>query len=403
MRILSIGTKIPRATLSIGWDACASKLPTLGDYDLVLINLFTLNGAILTKYGMAFVRAFSQKFYEANAYGKTKFLILTSPQHVNVSGTITNYSIFPFLLNLKTESGEAFDNKPRNNYFSKVTKWDYCFDSLIMPNFPHLPSTYAWTQEVIATTRHLYPLAFIVSLKDISTGVQHGGDINFLPPQADTPNDICMQNLLDLYLPQEEGYVTPDFIEQILVPGEKKLREDYAQAAIDVKEATIKQSDLERELGKIKFKKGVLFLKGKALVRTVCAMLSEMGVNLEGNEEFQEDKMLKTGANLIPVEIRGHEKAVTEDDVRQVLSRTSKTVITGDTTTKGILIANPYALTIPSNRKVDFEPNIIAQARPWHICLLSTKVLFDFWTYWLKTGKTDLLSKLLHTDGPITH
>lgn len=379
MRILVIGDKkIKGVTKSLSWEDLVDGLPVFGDYDRVLINLESLTVSSLARIN---VPHFPFKINEA-LRASTHIYCLTAPKIT--ANNRSNYDIFPFKIDAVNEKGEAFQGDTNNEYCRKVTQWSsYLRHEIKTP----------WIGSTALMTRHGYPLHL-----HIESNMASYGSLSFFPPQNIEGESAFGSLFKYIFSGKKEELKLPDYIDSYLVPGESDLltqREADAKAIQDLSERVEKNS---KSLHEISSKKGILAFKGRALAKSVSKVLNEVGLPFGGIEVYEEDGMLNIDENEIPVEIKGHDKGMEMDDLRQVLQRGPKAK-TEDGMPKGILIGNPYAGTSLDKRGIDFEPNLVEGAMPFEICLLSTRVLFEYWKDHLTYGQSLLPKKILTTVG----
>jgi hypothetical protein len=168
-------------------------------------------------------------------------------------------------------------------------------------------------------------------------------------------------------------------------------------ASIQTLTENIKQNT--KKIEEINSKKSILAYTGRPLERSVKKVCKELGLPIGGIEVYEEDGTLELDGNSIPVEIKGHKGAITEEDARQVLSRGNKAKVKDGIPVKGILFGNPYSETPLDKRGADFHYNVIEAAKPWGICLVGTRVLFKYLKEYQTYGKTLLPEKILKTVG----
>ena len=379
MRTLVIGEKeIKGATKCLTWEELNTENTALGDYENVFLNLETLSVADLRKISTTRI---AKKIAEA-LVANTKIYCLTAP---NISGnTNSRYSIFPFKITTIHETGEAFTDKKNDPYYKRLKKWGFYLEH---------EEARGWRFSSLLQTRHGFDLALFAELD------RFYGYIIFYPPQTLNSGESSFKNLFDYILKdKDEVPKLPDFINNLKVEGENDLITAITEDRKSIEELTERVKENDNKLKDVKSKKGILAFKGKPLEMAVGKVLNEIGVNFGGIEVYEEDGMIELEGNSIPVEIKGHDKGMTMDDLRQIIQRGPKAK-TKEEVIKGVLIGNPYAGTPLENRGIDFESNLVKAAIPFNICLLSTSVLFKYWQSYRMNKQSLLPKKILNQRG----
>lgn len=394
MRFLVISAiYVSKATQSITWEQCLEKYPVLGDFDSVILDLSSF--ALQDYQIQAMQNELKRRIYEA-IKSNTRIYCITAPASRQIV-----YSIFPFSLSVRNEDGETFKEKPTDEYFNKVARWDFCFENEVARQDQYTPEDHVLDLEPIATTRHNCLIAFTVSYLSHIITENWGGFVTFLPPQNKSTDQENLNNLIRWINP-DNTETLPDFLNKISVKGESELKDAIAGRQKSIIEL---QKGIEEDSSKLKeleFMKGILAFKGKSLEKAVTRVLADMGIQLEGVEKFEEDGMLINSESKIPVEIKGRDKNIPEADLVQAYGRIVKAEVSDDAPVRGLLIANPYALTPLESRGEDFEHNIAKRSLALNICLLSTRVLFEYWNDYREKGKTNLAVEIFNTPGILT-
>lgn len=408
MKILLVGLESKLAHESVTWSSLQNKIPTFGEYQHVIFYLPTLDKTTFSEYNSETVEAIKSQISKALLRTESQLYCITAPEIGNYTDDATNYSIFPFALKVSNnESGKELEPKPNNSYFARVKSWDFCISGIKKSTVQTGSySIKAWQLEGISLTKTLEYVAFTVGLVEKNLRGQILKTITkavlFVPPISSEKDDEAISSFISSYITPDE-YTLPDFVEDIGVPGEVELNQKIEELQQIILASTEKLETEKAERNKLNFMKGIVGLRDKPLQRAVVRVFENMGLSLDGKETYEEDKTFTYEENLIPVEIKGHKGAVTRQDVLQVMSRNEKAKVKDENYVKGILIANPYNETPLDERGIDFEPNIVKSVAGWNICLLSTRVLLQYWIDFRKTGKTNLGERLLTTPGVLEY
>ncbi len=394
-RVLVIGSETKSKKYeSVKWLDLKGKVPTLGDYDDIVFVLPTLTLGVLSIIPIQVIKS---KIGKA-ILNETTFYVLTAPQ-INAGGH-HNYSFLPFNITYINEDGEMFKEIPEDNYFKKVNRWDFCFSyDATYPDTAEI----GWDCTPIAVTKHGNLVSFSMRVINLKTYVNPtlSNNMLFFPPQTNVSINDNIENLLNIINPPENKDNLPPFIKELKTPGEAKLLEEVSSNQSVILEKGERNSEIMETLKELDIRKSILSSKGTQLVDAVVKVFKDLDIILEGEEKFEEDKMLLSGKNKIPVEIKGHDKGATEEDLRQAFARKNKAVVEDGVKPKAILIVNAFANLPLEQRGKDFEDSIVSKETGWEVGLLSTRELYKFWEESKKTGKNSLLEKLLNNTGLI--
>lgn len=380
---------------SVSWIRLKSKVPTFGDYDDVILVLPTLTTGVLSLIPVSEIKS---KIHTA-ILADTTFFVITAPRFI-INGTTSNYSFFNFSFTFHNEDGEMFKEKPEDEYFKKVKHWDYCFS--FDPSGEE--KTLGWYCKPFAVTKHGRNVAFSMAIVNFE---KYGNpaitnSIFFIPPQDKTDPVTNVENFLANMAPEENEEV-PQFVKELEAPGEKKLQDALAKNKHTSIIIEAENSKILKELKEIEVRKSILSSKGIQLVNAVVKVFHDLGITLEGEEKFEEDKTLIYDGNKIPVEIKGHDKGATEEDLRQAFAHKNKAVTKPGIKPKAILIVNSFAQTPLENRGIEFGESIVKKENGWDVALLGTRVLYKYWEAFKKTDQTDLPKIILENTGLITY
>jgi hypothetical protein len=405
MRLLVIGqTKIPSATKCLSWrQVVEEEIPVVGDYDITIIDMSTLTKQYVDGNFQDVANRLSASI-NTGIQTDSKIYTITAPE-IRYNSQVSNYLIFPFYLAPVNEKGEAFYTKPNNEYFKKIKKWGHCFRAKASGDVRNFSDAVHLRLRSSCTTKHRHLLAFTVELYipgtqyDLETII---GEVGFFPPQSGVSSADCILNLLGLISPStNELQKLPPDIASLKLPGEDNLVDDLKQVNQTFSNLKVKRLTIESKLQELNSYKGILAYKGKTLEMAVVKTLEKIGVTLVGDETFEEDKTMVAGKNRIPVEIKGHGKGATEQDLRQIIMRTEKSVNDSNTPVRGLLIVNSNIDKKIEDRMPEFEPGIVNKVDPWGICLLSTTTLFAYLIHYLETGRSNIKEQLLSTVGVV--
>jgi hypothetical protein len=431
-KILVIGSiNHPLADKCISWKEMKSlpdKIPYLGDFHVLIINLQTLLESDLDE---KMKKVFDKMREEINEIilENTEIICITAPTikmklnnlFIPNYDSISNYDWCPFNLYFTKKEGESFGEKeiltkffPFTKKYSKhIKKWSYFLEKYDLGKYKPQKRKYV-DMFILPLLTNLAnkPLAFEVTCEEYDTVVSYvrneemyekinkicSQSILFLPPTT----EISIEEAIDYLLEEIRGVtkesVLPKWTENIKIYGEEELLKK-------IKEAEELKRKLENELEKyklelselVKFKK-LLTTNGEELENIVEETFKLLGVEVKNGPKGKEDKIIidPDTNSEIPVEITGAKYSIPEKKLNQLIGRLvdEERIEKIKCKCQGILIGNHYKEIELKERGRPFEPEVIKKAEVSKICLLSTSELLKAVNAKL-SGEEDKIKKFI--------
>jgi len=426
-KILVIGSiNHPLADKCISWKEMKSlpdKIPYLGDFHILIINLQTLLESDLDE---KMKKVFDKMREEINEiiWANTSIICITAPTikmklnnlFIPNYDSISNYDWCPFNLYFAKKEGENFGKEDRlteifPKYSKHIKKWSHFLEKYDLGKYK--PQKRKYANILIAsllTNLANKRLAFVVAFKEynynnnsiIGTTYKkdeiHSNPILFLHPTT----EISIEEAIDYLLEEIRGVtkesVLPKWTENIKIYGEEELLKK-------IKEAEELKRKLENELEKyklelselVKFKK-LLTTNGEELENIVEETFKLLGVEVKNGPKGKEDKIIidPDTNSEIPVEITGAKYSIPEKKLNQLIGRLvdEERIEKIKCKCQGILIGNHYKEIELKERGRPFEPEVIKKAEVSKICLLSTSELLKAVNAKL-SGEEDKIKKFI--------
>jgi hypothetical protein len=402
-KILVIGSINHRlADKCISWKEMKSlpdKIPYLGDFHILIINLQTLLESDLDE---KMKKVFDKMREEINEiiWANTSIICITAPTikmklnnlFIPNYDSISNYDWCPFNLYFTKKEGESFGKEDRlteilPKYSKHIKKWSHFLENYDLGKYK--PQKRKYAKILIAsllTNLANKRLAFVVAFKEynkysiIGTTYKkdeiHSNPIFFLPPTT----EISIEEAIDYLLEEIRGVtkesVLPKWAENIKIYGEEELLKK-------IKEKEELERKLKNELEKdklelsklIKFKK-LLTTNGEELENIVEETFKLLGVEVKNGPKGKEDKIIidPDTNSEIPVEITGAKYSIPEKKLNQLIGRLvdEERIEKIKCKCRGILIGNHYKEIELQERGRPFESEVIKKAEVFKIGLLST-------------------------------
>jgi len=397
----------PKEVTSVSFiEASSGKIPNIAEYDIVIIDLVKVDsfkGEVIMESPQL-----SKKCIHNLLWAGHELILITDGnyQHIPTGKGGSYYTTIlrhlPIQINLTTESGNIVivKEEPYGEYH-KIhvgNQWNY----YLIPNQENLNIPDASVKELFAKNeiRNSWfdckleknlaingferPISFSVIYEKcdkITRRLINSGQITFLQPPNKTKSvESAIKTLLSNYGIHIETRA-PIWVLERKVPGEgekekeiKKLKDDSLkiEKTLEIKE--IEKKDLTR------FKK-LLYEKGDELRDIVWDALEDIGFKVNKYDDGKEDGAIENNSKDVVLEIKGHNKSCTTDDVRQLDDWIGDYTSRKGIEPSGLLIVNHYCLQEPSNRGEPFPSDVMryVKARSTKISLMTTYQLFTIY------------------------
>lgn len=411
-KILVIGSiKHPFADKCVSWNemkSSLSKMPYLGDYHTIIINLQTLLESDLDEK-MKEVFDTMRKEINEIIWANTEIICITAPPTIKILGyanlSISNYDWCPFPLNFVKKEGKSFGKKETltkdfpfiENYFDHVKKWDHFLEYIQQKGGMFI--------NPILTNLAGKPLAFVVKFKIFNSWSK---PILFLPPTSEIPIEKAIDYLLEGLKGGTKESTLPQWAENIKIYGEEVFLKEIEEKEELIRRLENELKNYESKLSElVKFKK-LLTTDGEELEAIVKKAFELLDVEVRDGPKGKEDKIIidPDTNSEVPVEITGSKYSIPERKLNQLIGRLvdEERIEKIKCKSHGVLVGNHYKEIELGERGRPFEPDVIKKAEVSKIGLLSTSELFKAVNAKL-AGEEDkvkeFIKKIFNTHGEI--
>ncbi len=394
-KILVIGSKgHPREIQCYDW-IDINKIPNVADQDVVIINMTSLKESLLDLFSFSIPSTYLKSDYFLKLLqSKGQVFIIAEPTIYAKCYHSYWWSPWGFCFkNEKTDTlGEVAD--PLKTYFENVKSAHFTLEEpYVSGNIKDLGI------HRLAQTRYYNPVGLRID-------VPGEGKIYLLPP----PTEISVKAAIDILLEKFFGIKTtetaePDFVKDVIVPGESKIQGEIQQSLDRIKKENGEIENLNKKLKEItKFKK-LLYAEDEELQQTTWAVFRELGAQIiEPQNKNEEDGWVVYDNKKGVLEIKKDSKSANKKHTRQ-LDEWVGNCIANEEKCKGILVINHYG-DKPLNERGDPFPGNVRKhakdARPGNpMCLLTTIELFNAFCAFKESKITaqDVLKKIFEANG----
>lgn len=406
-KILVIGSKNHKFAESVGWQ---DKIPYLGDYDLVIINLNTLNESKLNDL----IKILPAKRTELNdaIWHDTRVICITAPT-ISIENT-TNYDWCPIQIFYQEQKGKSFQaGKPKKGYFGLVKEWSHYYVGSISSNYK-LKNNEKFSVRINPSLSNKAGKALGLTLFIHEYGTYGVGKnsqtIRFLPP----PTECSIKEgidflILDLFNIDSS---VPVWANSINVCNEDENISIIDDSLEQIESLNGKIIEQKEEIEKISKFKRLLYEGGEGkpgenLEKIVEESMELLGITYKPSTNNEEDGNITDpiSGESIPVEVGGMIKSIPEHKLVQLLKWvTLKDTQNQNIKCRGLLIGNPYQkIALDEHlegRERPAEPNVIKKAEVFNTCVLPTVELFKAVQFKLQGGDiSDFINKIFNTTG----
>jgi|GEM_PF-4573720 len=406
-RVLVIGAEKSRTVPTVGW---LDEWPNIADFDVVIINLQTLDRVTLVKLSRVdkerLSRMRSQLFDLLMSRGEVycilaPFLAFGSyiyfpdgsvePEWSNLNWSPIGFSLTEIRGETVMVEGEVkFDEYLRQVsgwecYLNSTASLNYIEDRLRRDNKLAPEDEVFWQSLPLAMNRYGKPLSASLCFGIRSREPEDGDPkirmisdyLHLLPP----PTKINLEQGIDLLIEEAKGLpartITPDWADLYHIPGEQQLEQRINETARRIKTAEREQKKLFQAYRELQRSKSLLFEHGENLRRTVSESLKRMGFNVRPFPAEPALLMLQTRYGRMLVDAAGRSGPAQAGDLAHLLRHAIFAQEEDGRIWKGILIFNHYRLEDPAcGRPAAFPAEVVAQAREMRLGLLTAEGLY---------------------------
>jgi len=406
-RVLVIGSEKQRPVASVGW---LDEWPDLADYDVVIINLKTLDRVTLVKLSRVdkerLTRMRSQLFDLMMSKGEiycilAPFLAFGSyvyfpdgsmePEWSNLNWSPIGFSF----TEIRGETVKIEGDVKFEEYLRHVSGWDcylnstaslgYIEERLRREDKLKPGEELFWQSYPLAMNRYGKPLAaslcFGVRQQENRYGepkIRFISDfLHLLPP----PTKLSLEEGIDLLIEEAKGLpartITPDWVELYHVPGEEQIEAKIDETVKRIKSAEREQKKLFQIYRELQRSKSLLFEHGDNLKRAVVEVLQRMGFTVKPYLAAEGLLVLQTRFGKMILEATGRSGPAQLEDLQLLLRHAAFAQEEDGRIWKGILIFNHYRLEDPScERPAAFPAEVVARAREMRLGLITAEGLY---------------------------
>ncbi|MFH1375688.1 MAG: hypothetical protein ABIH35_03400, partial [Patescibacteria group bacterium] len=383
-KILVIGSEGHSLAKCASW---SKKIPYLGDYDLVIINLGTLSPVILESIGEELL-AMREDLNDA-IWRDTEVICITAPTFSTSGTEISNYSWCPIWMNFVEKNGKEFSKgKSLDAYLSHVKQWSHFWKN-------YYPGEYKTVQRTNFDVR-LRPILKNKAGKVLAINLQitekngaydpiHSKIIQFLPP----PTTCSVKEGIGILISRdsESECTLPAWTDAVNLHNEEQIKKTISgnqEEISELEKEIIKNEGLIKNLSKFKqlLTEGDEGESGDRLEIIVRESLELLGITAKEGAPGEEDLNIidpKTGEKN-PVEIGGMKKSIPESKLAQLLKWITARERPKKIKTRGILIGNPYREVALDNklegRNKPVEESVVKKAEVFEVSILPTIEIF---------------------------
>ncbi|MCD4812094.1 hypothetical protein K8S19_00150 [bacterium] len=406
-RVLVIGSEKQRPVSGVGW---LDEWPDLADYDVVIINLKTLDRVTLVKLSRVdkerLTRMRAQLFQLMMSKGEVycilaPFLAFGSyvyfpdgtlePEWSNLNWSPIGFSF----TEIRGETVKLEGEVKFEEYLHQVSGWDcylnstaslgYVEESLRKEGKLDQSEELFWQSFPLAMNRYGKPLAaslcFGVRQQENKYGepkIRFMSDfLHLLPP----PTKISVEAGIDLLIEEAKGLpartITPDWVDLYHVPGEEQIEGKIDDAAKRIKAAEREQKKLFQTYRDLQRSKSLLFEHGENLKRATVDVLQRMGFTIKPYRMAEGMMVLHTRFGNMLIDATGRSGPAELEDLQMLLRHAVFAQEEDGRIWKGLLIFNHYRLEDPScERPAAFSAEVVARAREMRIGLMTAEGLY---------------------------
>ena len=420
-RILVISSVIGKLA-SIKTVTWSGELPNIADFDVVIMDLFSLyyeinnNNVQLEDLKYPTVEAVNKLI---RSYGE--LIVISYPATYigqgNQSRNLYWWSPIPIYNNLEEGSSIEIKDERFCTYIEQgVKKWFYYLelrkyqDEIKSRHKDIEKSWFEYNIEPIALNRYNRPIAasFSIAFKTEEhyerepNVIKITSPVVILPPPTEITIEESIRLILaDLFDVALES-VEPKWLRNYKILGEDDLEGDIRSFEQKI-EGNMREIEQKTEQLKnlTKYKK-LLTETGDVLEEIVWETLEELGANVKRPDEpNKEDGWFTDHKNRKAVlEIKGKMKSIATKDVRELEDWVSDGLERGEEY-KGILFGNYFRGETPEKRGEPFPPDVIRFAEKKNQCIVTTVQLFEAFKR-VKAGEMKseaIFDKLMETNG----
>lgn len=388
-KIWVLGSKNPNADKSISWD---SELPHLGDPDVLIINLNSLDKETLTRIDKEKYNQMRQAIMDKFVSGGT-IIIITAP---HLQGDAPNYFDNYYVSPIHVETEEIpegynikqFDKKlnPFSSYVEEIGKFNfylkvYDFHFLAWKLNLDIEELQVSSSEIYKSTdnsNHVLSIA-------LKENKRNSGLVIFLPPTRKISISEGINKLLESFGKTTPNEVIPEWASKISLSGIKEKESELAKLQSQKQEVEGKIKSVNEEKQKLLNHRRLLYSNGSSLEGTVYDAFRLVGFKeiKQIREKDKEDGVIefqtRTDFKYGIIEVEGSDKRTSIEKLDQCNRWVNDHFLLRNEV-KGIFISNQFrSKEYPQSKseRVQYEHNQLKYATTRKLCIIPSCVLFE--------------------------
>ncbi|MCK5219299.1 hypothetical protein KAR10_07250 [bacterium] len=434
-RVLVIGAEASRTVTTVGW---LDEWPNLTDFDVVIINLPSLDRATLVRLSRLdkhrLVNMRDELFDLMMSKGEiycimAPFMAFGSylyfgdgsmePEWSNLKWSPIGFSFTEIRGETVLVEGEV----KFEDYLRQVSGWECYLNSTAGLNYIEErlrrdqklgpEEEVLWQNLPLATNRYGKPLA-----ASLCFGVRHresGSErmkirfisdcLHLLPP----PTKISLEQGIDLLIEEAKGIpaktIAPDWSDLYHIPGEEQVEQKIEEMEKRIKSSEREQKRLFQAYRKLQRGKSLLFEHGENLKRVTTEVLQRMGFSVRPYASSPGLLVVQTRYGKILLDTAGRSGPSQPGDLQLLLQHAVFAQEEDGRIWKGILIFNHYRLEDPSQKQsAAFPAEVAVQAREMRLGLVTADGLYAAYCMVLRGSMLrEELEERLYREAGIIH
>ncbi len=406
-RVLVIGSPGQHAAQAVGW---LDEWPSLADFDVVIINLQSLDHAMLVKLSRQdkdrLKRMRVQLFDLLMSRGEiycimAPFLAFGSTIYYpdgNSEPEWSNLAWSPIGVNFIEIRGETVHLEGESkfeSYLRQVGGWEGYINATASLYFAeerlkeegHLAEgeEVFWQQMPLALNRFGKPLAASVCFGVRAFEEQRqdykikfiSDYLHLLPP----PTKIPLEKGIDLLIEEAKGLpartITPDWADLYALPGEDHLQQKINEAQKIIRNAEREQKRHFQAYRELLRTRALLYEHGQNLKLAVMDVFQRMGFSCKSYPAAGDLVVLATRQGKVLLDVVGRSGPADAGDLQLLLNHAVYAQEEDGKIWKGLLVFNHFRLNDPaSDRSQPFPAQVAAMAREMRLGLMTAEGLY---------------------------
>jgi hypothetical protein len=406
-RVLVVGSAQRRTVPCVSW---LDDIPNLADFDVVILNLETLdrvNLVKLTRVDKERLLRLRQQLFDLMLSGGEIYCLLApflafgsylyfpdgsmEPEWSNLKWSPIGFS----LTEIRGESMLIEEDVKFEDYLRQVSGWEgyinptanmnYIEERLRHENKLADDEEVFWQSLPLALNRYGKPLAASLCFGVRQREAEHeepkikfiSDYLHLLPP----PSKITREQGIDMLVEEAKGLpaksVMPAWAEQYHVPGEDLLEQRINESQRRIKAAEREQKRCFRAFRDLQRSKALLYEHGDNLRQALAEVLQRMEFGVKPFPGAPDLLVLQTRYGKMLLDAAGRSGPAETGDLQQLLRHAVFAQESDGRIWKGLLVFNHYRLNEPrQSRPAAFPGEVVARAREMRLGLCTSEGIY---------------------------